>query len=44
MLAELEIIPIGTANASLSTLLSQVAMLIHDSGLDYRVGWRPPRL
>jgi len=38
MLAELEVIPIGTASASLSTLLAQVAKLIDQSGLDYRVG------
>ncbi len=38
MLAELEIIPIGTNTTSLSTLLAQVATLIDRSGLDYRVG------
>ena len=38
MLAELEIIPIGTKNVSLSSLLAQVATLIDRSGLDYRVG------
>ncbi|MBI4003509.1 MAG: MTH1187 family thiamine-binding protein [Candidatus Omnitrophica bacterium] len=38
MLAELEIIPIGTKNASLSGLLADVAKLIDASGLDYRVG------
>ena len=38
MLAELEIIPIGTQNASLSTILADVAKLIDRSGLDYRVG------
>ena len=38
MLAELEIVPIGTQSASLSTLLAQVAKLIDQSGLDYRVG------
>ncbi len=38
MLAELEIVPIGTANASLSGLLAEVAKLIDQSGLDYRVG------
>jgi len=38
MLAELEIIPIGTHNASLSTSLAEVAKLIDASGLDYRVG------
>ena len=38
MLAELEIVPIGTGSASLSGLLAQVARLIDQSGLDYRVG------
>ena len=38
MLAELEVIPIGTGNASLSTVLAEVAKLIDKSGLDYRVG------
>ena len=38
MLAELEIIPIGTKSASLSGLLAEVAKLIDASGLDYRVG------
>lgn len=38
MLAELEIIPIGTKSASLSGLLADVAKLIDGSGLDYRVG------
>ena len=38
MLAELEIIPIGTKSTSLSTLLAEVARLIDGSGLDYRVG------
>ena len=38
MLAELEIVPIGTKSASLSRLLSTVASLIDQSGLDYRVG------
>ena len=38
MLAELEIIPIGPAGASLSTLLAPVAKLVDESGLDYRVG------
>ena len=38
MLAELEIIPIGTQTPSLSTLLAEVAKLIDTSGLDYRVG------
>ena len=38
MLAELELIPIGTQDASLSTLLADVAKLVDQSGLDYRVG------
>jgi len=38
MLAELEIVPIGTKSASLSDLLAEVAKLIDQSGLDYRVG------
>ena len=38
MLAELEIVPIGTQSASLSSLLAEVAKLIDQSGLDYRVG------
>ena len=38
MLAELEIIPIGTNSPSLSALLANVAKLIDGSGLDYRVG------
>ena len=38
MLAELEIIPIGTKSASLSGGLVDVAKLIDASGLDYRVG------
>ena len=38
MLAELELIPIGTKSASLSTLLATVAKLIDQSGLEYRVG------
>ncbi len=38
MLAELEIVPIGTGSASLSAVLAQVAKLIDQSGLDYRVG------
>ncbi len=38
MLAEFEIIPIGTGSPSLSTLLADVAKLIDQSGLDYRVG------
>lgn len=38
MLAEIEIVPIGTQDASLSSLLAEVAKLIDQSGLDYRVG------
>ena len=38
MLAEFEIVPVGTASPSLSTELVQVAKLIDASGLDYRVG------
>lgn len=38
MLAELEIVPIGTGSPSLSGLLAQVAKLVDQSGLDYRVG------
>ena len=38
MLAELELVPIGTKSVSLSPLLAEVAQLIHRSGLDYRVG------
>ena len=38
MLAELEVIPVGTNSASISGLLAQVATLIDQSGLDYRVG------
>lgn len=38
MLAELEIVPIGTQSPSLSSLLAEVAKLIDRSGLDYRVG------
>ena len=38
MLAELEVIPIGTQTPSLSQLLAQVAKLIDASGLEYRVG------
>ena len=38
MLAELEVIPIGTGSASLSAALAEVARLIDRSGLDYRVG------
>jgi uncharacterized protein (TIGR00106 family) len=38
MLAEFEIVPIGTGSTSLSGQLAQVAKLIDQSGLDYRVG------
>ena len=38
MLAELEIVPIGTQSPSVSSLLAEVAKLIDRSGLDYRVG------
>ncbi len=38
MLAELEIVPIGTKSASLSAEIAKVARLIDASGLDYRVG------
>ncbi len=38
MLAELEIIPLGRAGASVSPLLAHVARLIDASGLDYRLG------
>ena len=38
MLAELEIVPVGTGGASLSGILAKVATLIDASGLDYRVG------
>ncbi len=38
MLAELEIIPIGTSSSSLSILLADVVRQIDESGLDYRVG------
>lgn len=38
MLAELEIVPIGTKSASLSALIAKVAELVDASGLDYRVG------
>ncbi len=38
MLAELEIIPVGTGTASLSALLAKVAGHIDGSGLQYRVG------
>ena len=38
MLAELEFVPIGTRSASLSGHLVDVAKLIDQSGLDYRIG------
>ncbi len=38
MLAEFEIVPIGTNTPSLSAALAQVAKLIDQSGLDYRIG------
>ncbi len=38
MLAEFEIVPIGTKTTSLSAFLADVAKLIDASGLDYRVG------
>ncbi len=38
MLAELEIVPIGTTTTSLSAHLAEVARLVADSGLTYRVG------
>lgn len=38
MLAELEIVPIGTQSPSLSSLLAEVAKIIDRSGLDYKVG------
>lgn len=38
MLAELEIIPIGTQSTSLSAVLAEVARLVDGSGLDYRAG------
>lgn len=38
MLAELEIIPIGTTTPSISPLLAEVVKLIDESGLEYRVG------
>jgi uncharacterized protein (TIGR00106 family) len=38
MLAELEIVPIGTKSAGLSAHLAVVADLIDKSGLEYRVG------
>ena len=38
MLAELEIIPIGTKTTSLSAVLAEVARLVDGSGLEYRAG------
>lgn len=38
MLAEFELVPIGTKSPSLSALLAEVAKLIDASGLVYRVG------
>lgn len=38
MLAELEIIPIGTNSTSLSATLAEVARLVDGSGLEYRAG------
>ena len=38
MLAELEIVPIGTKSPSLSSQLVDVARLVDQSGLEYRVG------
>lgn len=38
MLAELEILPIGTKTKSLSTVLAEVVKLVDASGLEYRVG------
>jgi len=38
MLAELEIIPIGTKSASLSELLAEVARCVDASGLECRFG------
>jgi len=38
MLAELEILPLGQAGASVSQQIARVAKLIDQSGLDYRVG------
>ena len=38
MLAELEVVPIGTGSPSLSDILARVASLIDQSGLDYRLG------
>lgn len=38
MLAEFEIVPIGSKTPSVSRMLASVAKLIDQSGLDYRVG------
>lgn len=38
MLAEFEVVPIGTGSPSLSAVLAEVAKLIDQSGLDYRLG------
>lgn len=38
MLAELEIVPLGTPSAGVSGLLAKVADAIDTSGLSYRVG------
>ena len=38
MLAELKLVPIGTKSASVSADLVEVATLIEQSGLDYRLG------
>ena len=38
MLAEFELVPIGTNSTSLSALLAEVARLIDRSGLAYQVG------
>lgn len=38
MLAEFEIVPIGTKTAGVSRILASVIKLIDQSGLDYRAG------
>jgi uncharacterized protein (TIGR00106 family) len=38
MLVQLEIIPVGSRSTSVSQPLAIVAQLIHESGLDYRIG------
>jgi len=38
MLAELELIPLGTAQASVSVYVAKVAQLIRSSGLEHRFG------